>query len=78
MVENQEILAKIKQVLDDQGLDTGNISLSSDFEADLGLDSFDEVQIIMELEKAFGLEISDQDAQLLKTVGDVVKYIENH
>ena len=49
---------------------------SSELVGDLGADSLDGVEVIMELEEVFGFEISDEEADQLKTVGDVIKYIE--
>ena len=75
-MDKQAIFQKIKEVLDKQGIDTGNMDMSSDFEADLGLDSLDEVELMMALEEAFGQDIPDTDAQILKTVGDVISFME--
>ena len=53
------------------------ISLSSNIIDDLGADSLDLVEILMELETEFGITISDEDALKLKTVGDVVEFCKN-
>ncbi len=45
---------------------------------DLGADSIDAVELIMEIETAFDIEVSDEEAQSVKTVGDLCKYVEQH
>jgi len=49
----------------------------ANFSSDLGADSLDTVELIMEFEKAFDIQIPDQDAQTIKTVGDAINYIES-
>lgn len=53
------------------------ITMESRLAEDLGADSIDAVELIMNLEEEFNLQVSDEDAQNLKTVGDLVKYIES-
>jgi len=53
------------------------IMMESRLAEDLGADSIDAVELIMNLEEEFNLQVSDEDAQNLKTVGDLVKYIES-
>ena len=52
-----------------------DITLETSFIDDLGADSLDSIELVMELEERFGIEIPDEDAQELQTVGDVVNYI---
>lgn len=63
-------------IVDRLGVPTEDVQLEASFKDDLGADSLDVVEFIMEVEDAFGIEISDEDAENLSTVGDVVKYIE--
>ncbi|HYI25050.1 MAG TPA: acyl carrier protein [Thermomicrobiales bacterium] len=51
---------------------------SAEFIGDLGADSLDLVEVIMAMEQEFDLEIKDEDAETIRTVGDAVKYIEEH
>lgn len=58
------------------GVELNRLSNEADIAQDLGADSLDTVQLVMVLEEEFGLEIGDDDAQGLRTVGDVIRYIE--
>jgi acyl carrier protein len=55
-----------------------SITEGSHFVDDLGADSLDQVEIIMAIEEAFGLEIPEAEQEKIKTVGDAISYIENH
>jgi acyl carrier protein len=69
---------KVKAIIKDKlSLDTAEISKESSF-ADLGADSLDIVELIMALEEEFGIEIPDEEAEKIKTVGDAVNFIETH
>jgi acyl carrier protein len=57
--------------------DPSKVTESSRFSEDLGFDSLDTVEIVMELESEFGIEIPDKDAEKIVTVGDAIKYIES-
>lgn len=73
-----DVLADVKEIIVDLlGVDAGKISPESRFREDLEADSLDIVELIMAMEDKFGSEISDEDAQKLTTVGEVVKYIED-
>lgn len=67
---------RIKTVIADQlGVDESIITMDSSFIDDLGADSLDVVELVMGLENEFDLEIPDEDAETISTVGDVVEYI---
>ena len=63
-------------VVEQLGVDEADVSPSKSFIEDLNADSLDLTELIMTFEERFGFEISEEDAEKLKTVGDVVKYIE--
>jgi len=74
-----EVFEKVKNIVVDRlGVDESKVSMAATFKDDLGADSLDVVELIMELEDEFDLEISDEDAEKIGTVGDVVTYISNH
>ncbi len=59
-------------------IDPAKITESTNIQEDLGADSLDIVEIIMDFENEFGLSIPDEDIMKLKTIGDAIKYIEAH
>lgn len=74
-----EMFDRVKAIIVDRlGVDEDKVKLESSFKEDLGADSLDVVELVMELEDEFDLEISDEDAEKINTVGDVVRYIESH
>ncbi|WP_419961603.1 acyl carrier protein [Psychrobacillus sp. BM2] len=66
-----------KVIIDRLGVDESEIKLEASFREDLGADSLDVVELVMELEDEFDMEISDEDAEQISTVGSAVKYIES-
>ncbi|MGL4731612.1 MAG: acyl carrier protein [Clostridium sp.] len=64
-----------ERIAEQLSLDVEDISLESSFIDDLGADSLDIVELIMALEEEFDIEIPDEDAEKISTVGDVVEYI---
>ncbi|MBD5639300.1 acyl carrier protein [Clostridium botulinum] len=73
------IFEKIKATIAEQlSIDEKEITMESSFIDDLGADSLDIVELIMALETEFDLEIPDEDAEKISTVGDVVNYIKSH
>jgi acyl carrier protein len=73
-----DVFMEVKEIIVDLlGVDAGKIKPESRFREDLEADSLDIVELIMAMEDKFGSEISDEDAQKLTTVGEVVKYIED-
>lgn len=74
-----EIANRVTDIITDKlGLDKEQVTETASFTTDLGADSLDTVELIMEFEKEFNLEIPDEDAQKIKTVKDAVDYIEAH
>ena len=68
---------KIKQIIADQlGVKKEEVIDNAKFVDDLGADSLDTVELVMALEEEFGIEIPDEDAEKLATVGDALRYIE--
>ena len=65
-------------ITDKLGLSPEQVTPEAAFTTDLGADSLDTVELIMEFEKDFDIEIPDEDAQNIKTVQDAVDYIEKH
>ncbi len=75
----EEIYERVKEVLTDQlGADEADINEEASFQEDLDADSLDLVELIMSLEEEFGTEISDEDAERIRTVQDAVEYIDEH
>ncbi len=69
--------SKIKSIIAEQlGVKPEEVTPNASFVDDLGADSLDTVELIMALEEEFSVEIPDEDAEKMKTVGDVIKYIE--
>ena len=72
------IVERVKKIVAEQlGVNEAEVKTESSFVDDLGADSLDTVELIMEFEKAFNLTIDDSDAEKIQTVGDAVTYIES-
>jgi acyl carrier protein len=70
---------RLKKIIVEQlGVDEGDVKPEASFVDDLNADSLDLVELIMSLEEEFGMEISDEEAERIKTVGDAQEYIEEH
>ena len=67
-----------KIVVEQLGVDEADVKPEASFVDDLNADSLDLVELIMSLEEEFGVEISDEDAEKIKSVGDAQEYIEEH
>ncbi|WP_353463643.1 acyl carrier protein [Mammaliicoccus sciuri] len=69
---------KVKDIIVDRlGVDAEKVTPEASFKDDLGADSLDIAELVMELEDEFDMEISDEEAEKINTVGDAVKYIES-
>lgn len=74
-----EVSSKVIEIIKDRlNVAEKDIELTSSFANDLGADSLDTVELIMEFEKEFGISIPDDQAEKIATVGDAVSYIEEH
>ena len=69
---------RVKQIIVEQlGVDAAEVTPAAHFVNDLGADSLDTVELVMAFEEEFNVEVPDEEAEKLQTVGDVVKYIED-
>lgn len=74
-----DVLARITKIIVDRlGVDEAEVKPEATFKEDLGADSLDVVELVMELEDEFDVEISDEDAEKIASVQNVVDYINNH
>lgn len=74
-----DVYEKVKAIIVEQlQVDESEVTPEAHFIDDLGADSLDTVELVMALEEELGIEISDEDAEKLQTVGDVVSYIEEN
>ncbi len=70
---------RVKQIIVEQlGVDEGEVTPTASFVDDLGADSLDTVELVMAFEEAFGIEIPDEDAEKIATVKDAIAYIDKH
>ena len=73
------VLEKITQTIVDQlGVDKSAVVPEAKFIDDLGADSLDIVELLMAVEDQFGIEVPDEDAEGMQTIGDIIRYIEEH
>lgn len=73
-----DIEKKVKEIIVSKlGVDEAQITPSASFTNDLGADSLDTVELVMEFEKAFNLQIPDEDAEKISTVGDAINYLKS-
>ena len=73
-----EIASKVKAIIVDKlGVDEGSVVNEASFTNDLGADSLDTVELIMDLEKEFEVSIPEEEAEKIVTVGDAIAFIEN-
>ena len=77
MAAEKSIEQKVKDIIVEQlGVNADQVTPEAKFIEDLGADSLDTVELVMAFEEEFSVEVPDEDAEKLQTVGDVVKYIE--
>jgi acyl carrier protein len=73
-----DVFNRVKKIIVDRlGVDEDKVTPEASFKDDLGADSLDVVELVMELEDEFDLEISDEEAENINKVGEVVSYIES-
>ena len=76
--ESMSVQEQVVEIIVEQlGIDKTDVTLDKSFVEDLNADSLDLTELIMTLEEKFECEISEEEAEKLKTVGDVIKYIES-
>jgi acyl carrier protein len=74
MADNAE--SKVKEIIiNELGVEPEKVTNEASFVEDLGADSLDTVELVMAFEVEFGIEIPDEDAELLQTVGDAIRYL---
>jgi len=75
----KELVERVRQIISEQlGIDEAEITPSASFIDDLGADSLDQVELVMALEEAFDLDISDEDTEKILRVQDAIDYVEKH
>jgi acyl carrier protein len=78
-LDREEILTKIQEITADRlGVDETDVTPDASFREDLEADSLDLVELIMELEEQFGMEIPDEEAEKITTVEEAVDYVQEH
>jgi len=78
-MDETKVYDEVKKVVVDQlGVSESEVTREASYVDDLGADSLDTVELVMALEEAFGMEIPDEEAEKIKTVGDTVNYILGH
>jgi acyl carrier protein len=74
-----DIASRVKSIIVDKlGVEEGEVTPQASFTNDLGADSLDTVELIMEFEKEFNISIPDDQAEKISTVGEAIKYIEDN
>ncbi len=74
-----DIVSRVKSIIVERlGVDESEVTESAGFTTDLGADSLDTVELIMEFEKEFNIAIPDDQSETISTVGEAIKYIEEH
>ena len=74
----EEIFDNLKELVVDQlGVEEDEVTMEASMQDDLGADSLDLVDLVMSVEEEFGVKVADEDLENIKTVGDIVNYIED-
>jgi len=74
-----DVETRVKEIIVEQlGVDPGEVLPPASFVNDLGADSLDTVELVMALEEEFAIEIPDEEAEKIQTVGQAIDYIKNH
>ena len=74
----EEIFDKLKELVVDQlGVEEDEVTMEASMQDDLGADSLDLVDLVMSVEEEFGVKVADEDLENIKTVGDIVNYIDD-
>ena len=74
----EELFDKLKDLVVDQlGVEEDEVTMEASMQDDLGADSLDLVDLVMSVEEEFGVKVADEDLENIKTVGDIVNYIED-
>ncbi|MCI6769976.1 MAG: acyl carrier protein [Candidatus Cryptobacteroides sp.] len=77
-MSHEEIVNQVKAIIVDKlGAEESEVTESANFTNDLGADSLDTVELIMEFERVFDIKIPDEDGGQISTVGDAIAYVEN-
>ena len=78
MAKEEEIIQNIRNVVDQLGVEEDEVTMEASMQDDLGADSLDLVDLVMSVEEEFGVKVADEDLENIKTVGDIVDYIEEN
>lgn len=78
LTENSTFTKISQMIIERFGVDEEKVTRELKFQEDLGADSLDVVELIMEMEDVFGIQISDEDAERITTIGDAVDYIDGN
>lgn len=76
-IQKEQIENELKSIIREKGFGDTDTNLESSFEDDLGMDSLDRVEMVMEVEKHFNMSIPDEDSERFTTIGEVVNYLDS-
>ncbi len=76
---SESIEARVREIIiNELGVEPEKVTDDASFVEDLGADSLDTVELVMAFEEEFGIDIPDEDAEQMRTVGDAIKYLKEH